>query len=82
MLRKAALVAAYTDERAMPACTLTEVLSTTEAGLASTGSSACSRKYGPLTLMAKEASKACSVHSSIGTQTETPALRKTTSSWP
>src|SRR5256885_9826823 len=40
MFKNAAFVAAYTDERAAPACALTEVLSTTEAGFAKIGSSA------------------------------------------
>src|SRR5258708_39529482 len=37
MFKNAAFVAAYTDERAAPACALTEVLSTTEAGFAKIG---------------------------------------------
>src|SRR5580765_7252836 len=69
-------------EVGMPMCALIDVFSTIEAGLAKSGSSAWTRKNGPLKLIASERSTAASSHCSIGRRSATPALTTRTSSPP
>src|SRR6267142_3139696 len=69
-------------EVGMPMWALIDVFSTIEAGFAKSGSSAWTRKNGPLKLIASERSTAASSHCSSGRRSATPALTTRMSSPP